>query len=67
MIKRRLSNINQLSEYTDLAKNTIYSWVNREGTPFVKCGKLTEFDLQRINEWIKESSGGEKRRMLNST
>jgi len=58
---RRLLNINELSEYIGLSTSTIYSWVSQRRIPFVKCGRLTKFDLQRIDEWIKESSVEEKK------
>jgi len=60
-MKRRLININELSEYIGLSTNTIYSWVSQRRIPFVKCGRLTKFDLQRIDEWIEESSVEEKK------
>lgn len=53
---KRLININELSEYIGLSKNTIYSWVSQRKIPFVKCGRLTKFDLQRIDEWIEGNS-----------
>ena len=55
-MNRRLININELSEYTGLSISTLYSWVSQRRIPFVKCGRLTKFDLERIDEWIKESS-----------
>jgi len=55
-VNKRLIDINELSEYTGLSKNTIYSWVSQRKIPFVKCGRLTKFDLQRIDEWIEENS-----------
>ncbi len=55
-MNKRLININELSEYIGLSKNTIYSWVSQRKIPFVKCGRLTKFDLQRIDEWIEENS-----------
>ncbi len=60
-MNKRLININELSEYMDLSVSTIYSWVSQRRIPFVKCGRLTKFDLQRIDEWIKESSVEEKK------
>lgn len=56
MIKRRLINVNELSEYTGLSTNTLYSWVSQKRIPYVKCGRLTKFDLERIDDWIKEIS-----------
>jgi len=60
-VNKRLININELSEYIGLSTSTIYSWVSQRRIPFVKCGRLTKFDLQRINDWIKESSVEEKK------
>lgn len=60
-MNKRLININELSEYLDLSISTIYSWVSQRRIPFVKCGRLTKFDLERINDWIDESSVKEKK------
>ena len=61
IVNRRLLNVEELSELTGLSKNTIYCWVSQRRIPYVKCGRLTKFDIQRIDEWIKESSVEEKR------
>ena len=60
-MNKRLININELSQYIGLSTSTIYSWVSQRRIPFVKCGRLTKFDLQRIDDWIKESSVKEKK------
>ncbi len=60
-MNKRLININELSEYIGLSASTIYSWVSQRRIPFVKCGRLTKFDLERIEEWIKENSVKEKK------
>jgi len=60
-MNKRLININELSEYIGMSPSTIYSWVSQRRIPFVKCGRLTKFDLERINEWIEESSVEEKK------
>ena len=60
-MNKKLININELSEYIGLSISTLYSWVSQRRIPFVKCGRLTRFDLQRIDEWIEESSVEEKK------
>ena len=60
-MNKRLININELSEYIGLSISAIYSWVSQRRIPFVKCGRLTKFDLQRIDEWIEENSVKEKK------
>lgn len=44
----------------EISVNTVYSWVSQRKIPFVKCGRLTKFDVQRIDEWIRENSVEEK-------
>lgn len=60
-MNKRLINTNELSQYIGLSTSTIYSWVSQRRIPFVKCGRLTKFDLQRIDDWIDESSVKEKK------
>jgi len=59
-MNQRLLNVEELSELTGLSTSTIYSWVSQRRIPFVKCGRLTKFDLERIDEWIEENSVEEK-------
>jgi len=60
-MNRRLININELAKYIDSTTSTIYSLVSQRRIPFVKLGRLTKFDLQRIDEWIKKNSVEEKK------
>jgi len=60
-VNKRLININELSEYTGLSTSTLYTWVSQRRIPFLKCGRLTKFDLQRIDKWIEDSSIDEKK------
>ena len=60
-MNKRLINIQELSELTGLSMSTLYSWVSQRRIPFVKCGRLTKFDLERINDWIEESSVEDKK------
>lgn len=57
----RLINVEELSELTGLSKSTIYSWVSQRRIPFVKCGRLTKFDLEAIDKWIKHNTVKEER------
>jgi len=61
MSLRRLINVREVSEYLDLSVNTIYSLVSKRRIPFVKMGRLTKFDLEKIDDWIKENSVEEQK------
>ena len=53
---KRLINAQELSGMLGISINTVYSWVSQKKIPSVKCGRLRKFDVQRIEEWIKEHS-----------
>jgi len=59
-VNKRLINAQELSDMLGISVNTAYSWVSQRRIPFVKCGRLTRFDVQVIDEWIKENSVEEK-------
>ena len=54
--QKRLIGINELSEYLQVSKNTIYSWVWQKRIPYTKIGHLLRFDLSVIEKWVKENS-----------
>ena len=60
-MNRRLLNVKEVSELTGLSRNIVYCWVSQRRIPFVKCGRLTKFDLQKIDEWIEKNSVQEER------
>lgn len=55
-IKKRLINISELSLLLGLSTNTIYTWVSQKRIPYVKCGRLTKFDVREIDKWIEGNS-----------
>ncbi len=60
-MNKRLININELSEYIGMSTSTLYSWVSQKRVPYVKCGRLTKFDVRKIDEWIEEISVEKKK------
>lgn len=48
--------VNLLSEYLGVRPHTLYTWVSQRRIPFVKCGRLTKFDLKAIDNWISKNS-----------
>ena len=55
-IEKRLIGINEISEYLDISKATLYSWTLQKRIPHIKMGRLLKFDLQEINEWLKRKN-----------
>jgi excisionase family DNA binding protein len=51
-VEKRLLNIKEVSEYLGVKEHTLYTWVSQRRIPFVKCGRLTKFDIRAIDKWI---------------
>jgi len=60
-VERRLVGVEEVAHMLDMSKDTIYKWACQRKIPSVKCGRLTKFDLQEIDNWIKRNSRKEKR------
>lgn len=58
-MEKRLLNIKEVSEYLGVKEHTLYMWVSQRRIPFVKCGRLTKFDLKKIDKWIEENAVSE--------
>jgi len=56
MGSKRLIDVHELSMVTGVSVSTLYSWVSQRKIPFVKCGRLTKFDLPSIDIWIKRNT-----------
>jgi len=56
MFARKLINVKEVSVYTGLASDTIYTMVSQRRIPFVKVGRLVKFDLVMLDQWIKQQT-----------
>jgi len=54
MPQKRFIGIEELAEYLDLKRSTIYQWVHQQKIPYYKLGKRVKFDLEKIENWLKK-------------
>jgi excisionase family DNA binding protein len=54
--ERRLLNMDQARQYIGVAKDTLYTMVSQRRVPYVKVGRLTKFDPQLLDDWIKQNT-----------
>ncbi len=55
-MEKRYINIDELSEYTGLSKNTLYGWIWQKRIPYTKFGRLVKFDKEAIERWVMKNS-----------
>ena len=54
MLTRKLLTVKDVSGYTGLAPDTIYTMVSQRRIPYVKVGRLVKFDEAMLQAWIKQ-------------
>lgn len=55
-IERRLITIAEAAQYTGLSVHTLYTMTSQRRIPFVKVGRLTKFDREQLDKWIKQQT-----------
>lgn len=55
----RLIDIDELSEYLKLRKQTIYNWLHQRKITGIKVGGVWRFDRKEVDLWLKS-----KKRLL---
>jgi excisionase family DNA binding protein len=45
-------NVDELSQYTGIARGTLYVWVCQKRIPHLKIGRMLKFDVREIEVWL---------------
>lgn len=56
---KKIITLEQLAEMYSISRTTIDRW-RREGMPFQKVGRGVRFDLQEVENWIKDNKSNTK-------
>jgi len=51
----KLVSIKELSQFLNVKQSTLYAWVHNGTIPFYKLNGLIRFDLDEIQEWVRNS------------
>lgn len=55
-IERRLLTVQEAAKYTGLSIHTLYTMTSQRRIPHVKVGRLTKFDRETLDKWIKQQT-----------
>ena len=45
--------VGQVADHLDVTKDTVYRWIDQEGLPARKVGRLLRFRLREIDAWVE--------------
>ena len=51
---KQLLNIDEVAQYLNVKKATIYDWVYHKRIPYIKLGKCLRFKKELIDMWIEK-------------
>ena len=51
--------IREVAAHLQVARDTVYRWVDSKGLPAHRVGRLLRFRLSEVDEWVQNSSGDE--------
>ncbi len=51
--------IGEVDAHLQVARDTVYRWVNSKGFPAHRVGRLLRFRLSEVDEWVQNGSGAE--------
>lgn len=47
--------MNDVCKYLHISRDTVMNWIKKEGMPAHRKGRLWRFDINEVDEWMKNS------------
>ena len=54
--------VNDVAVHLKVAKDSVYRWVETNGFPAHRVGRLFRFKLSEVDEWVKQGGGWENKK-----
>jgi excisionase family DNA binding protein len=51
--KKKYFTPSELAEYLNISIHTVYLWTSTKQVPFFRLSRLTRFDKEEIDQWMK--------------
>lgn len=55
-INDRWLSVDEICKYLGVSKDTVYKWIDRQGMPAHRMGRLWKFKKDQVDAWVE--SGG---------
>ena len=55
MQEKKWLSMKEVCEYLHISRDTVINWINRERMPAHKKGRLWRFDVNEVDEWMKNT------------
>jgi excisionase family DNA binding protein len=59
-MKDRWLSVEDICKYLGVSKDTVYKWIDRNGMPANRVGRLWKFKKDAIDKWVKGGGAAER-------
>ena len=56
----RWFSIKDISKYLGVSSDTVYKWIDKNGMPCHRMGKLWKFQKSEVDAWVKAGGASER-------
>jgi len=49
--------LEDVAKHLDVAKDSVYRWIDHRGLPAHKIGRLWKFKLSEVDKWVRSQDG----------
>ena len=49
----RWLSVDDICKYLGVSKDTVYRWIDKQGMPAHRLGRLWKFRMDEVDEWVK--------------
>ena len=52
-INDRWLSVNEICKYLGVGKDTVYKWIDKQGMPAHRMGRLWKFKIDQVDAWVE--------------
>lgn len=56
----RWLSINEITKHLGISNDTVYKWIDKNGMPAHRMGRLWKFKKFEVDEWVKAGGAADK-------
>jgi excisionase family DNA binding protein len=56
----RWLNVDEITEYLGISRDTVYAWIAGRAMPAHKVGRLWKFKREEVDLWVREGNAAEE-------
>ncbi len=59
----RWLSVDEISQYLGVSSDTVYRWIDKQGMPAHRMGRLWKFKKDEVDEWVKGGGAADRSKM----